>query len=52
MAKKLAEAANTTTDRVSIHSLHQHDGVHCDFTMARIMNAYGIKNAPFDTAFY
>ena len=49
--KKLAEAANTTTDRVSIHSLHQHDGVHCDFTMARIMNAYGIKNAPFDTTF-
>lgn len=49
--KKLAEAANTTVDRVSIHSLHQHDGVHCDFTMARIMNAYGIKNAPFDTVF-
>ncbi len=49
--KKLAEAANTTTDRVSIHALHQHDGVHCDLTMARIMNAYGIKNAPFDTTF-
>lgn len=49
--KKLAEAANTTVDRVSVHALHQHDGVHCDFTMARIMKDYGIVNTPFDTLF-
>lgn len=49
--KKLAEAANTTVDRVSVHALHQHDGVHCDFTMARIMKDYGIVNTPFDTVF-
>lgn len=49
--KELAAAAHTTTDRVSIHSLHQHDGVHCDLTMARIMRKYGIVNAPFDTTF-
>lgn len=49
--KKLAEAANTTVDRVSIHALHQHDGVHCDFTMARILDEYNINNSPFDTVF-
>lgn len=49
--KKLAEAANTTVDRVSVHALHQHDGVHCDFTMARILKEYNIKSSPFDTAF-
>ncbi|MFT3702094.1 MAG: hypothetical protein QM802_06980 [Agriterribacter sp.] len=49
--QKLAEAANTTVDRVSVHALHQHDGVHCDFTMARIMKEYGIANTPFDTLF-
>lgn len=49
--KKLAEAANTTVDRVSIHSLHQHDGVHCDFTMARILKEYGVADSPFDTTF-
>ncbi len=48
---ELAVAANTTTDRVSVHSLHQHDGVHCDLTMARIMSQYGIANTPFDTVF-
>ncbi|MBX3253200.1 MAG: hypothetical protein KF862_03575 [Chitinophagaceae bacterium] len=49
--KQLAKAANTTTDRVSVHALHQHDGVHCDFTMARIMSEYGIADPPFDTLF-
>lgn len=49
--KKLAEAANTTVDRVSVHSLHQHDGVHCDFTMARILEQYGMGGIYFDTAF-
>ncbi|MFT3751129.1 MAG: hypothetical protein QM768_22650 [Agriterribacter sp.] len=49
--QKLAAAANTTVDRVSVHSLHQHDGVHCDFTMAGILNEYGIRNSPFDTVF-
>lgn len=49
--KKLAEAANTTTDRVSVHVLHQHDGVVCDFTMEKIMDGYGIKDTPFDSSF-
>ncbi|MEO8762741.1 MAG: hypothetical protein ABI416_00545 [Ginsengibacter sp.] len=49
--KKLAEAAHTTTDRVSIHALHQHDGVSCDFTMEKIMKEYHIDNLPFDDTF-
>ena len=49
--RQLAEAANTTADRVSVHALHQHDGVDCNFTMAKILDEYGIKQTPFDTAF-
>jgi len=49
--KKLAEAAHTTIDRVSVHALHQHDGVSCDFTMEKIMKEYHIDNLPFDDAF-
>lgn len=49
--QKLAAAANTTVDRVSVHVLHQHDGVHCDFTMERILKAYNVNKIPFDSAF-
>jgi hypothetical protein len=49
--KELAAAAHTTPDRVSVHALHQHDGVECNITMENIMNEYGIKNTPFDSAF-
>ncbi|HUQ67293.1 MAG TPA: hypothetical protein VM101_14115 [Flavitalea sp.] len=49
--KELAEAAHTTPDRVSVHALHQHDGVQCDITMEKIMNAYEINDTPFDSAF-
>lgn len=49
--ERLAKAANTTTDRVSVHVLHQHDAPWCDFTFQRIVEAYGIEGIPFDTAF-
>lgn len=49
--KELAAAAHTTPDRVSVHALHQHDGVQCDMTMQKIVNEYGINNTPFDSAF-
>ena len=49
--KELADAAHTTPDRVSVHTLHQHDGVECDITMEKIMNEYGIEDTPFDSAF-
>ena len=49
--KKLAEAAHTTVDRVSVHVLHQHDGVVCDFTMEKIMKEYRIEPTQFDNTF-
>ena len=49
--KKLAEAAHTTIDRVSVHALHQHDGVACDFTMEKIVKEYKIEPTQFDNTF-
>ena len=34
----LAEAAGTSADRVAVHTLHQHDGVRCDFTTEAILS--------------
>jgi hypothetical protein len=49
--KELAEAAHTTTDRVSVHVLHQHDGVCCDFTMDKILKEYKVQPTQFDNPF-
>jgi hypothetical protein len=49
--KKLAEAAHTTIDRVSVHVLHQHDGVVCDFTMDKILKEYNVQPTQFDDPF-
>ncbi|HJO54417.1 MAG TPA: hypothetical protein QF373_07935, partial [Verrucomicrobiota bacterium] len=38
----LAKAAGTTTDRVAIHTLHQHDAPGCDFTAVRLLADYGL----------
>lgn len=50
--EQLAKAANTTVDRVSIHSLHQHDAPRCDFTVERILEKYGLGGTRFDNSFY
>lgn len=50
--EQLAKAANTTPDRVSVHSLHQHDAPRCDFTVERILEKYGLGGTRFDNAFY
>ncbi|MEO9004546.1 MAG: hypothetical protein ABI288_07405 [Ginsengibacter sp.] len=49
--ERLAKAANTNVDRVSVHVLHQHDAPWCDFTFQRIVEEYGIEGIPFDRAF-
>ncbi len=49
--ESLAEAAGTTTDRVSVHAVHQHDGVRCDFTTEGILNEYGLGGWKSDTMF-
>ena len=46
--KALAKAARTTVDRVSIHAVHQHDGLRCDFTTARILGEYGLEGQFYD----
>lgn len=49
--EQLATAAGTSVDRVSIHSVHQHDGVRCDFSTEAIMEANGLGGTRFDNAF-
>ncbi len=38
----LAKAADTTPDRVAVHTLHQHDAPGCDFTAVRLLADYGL----------
>ncbi len=46
----LAKAAGTTEKRVSVHTLHQHDAPHCDFSADRMLASYGINREVFDAA--
>ena len=47
----LAKAAGTTTKRVSVHTLHQHDAPHCDFSADRLLASHGINREVFDAPF-
>jgi hypothetical protein len=47
----LAEAAGTTPDRVSVHTLHQHDGPRCDFTAEAFLAEQGLGGRLQDDAF-
>ena len=47
----LAGAAGTTTDRVSVHVVHQHDAPGVDFSAAEILAAYGHRGLLFDDAY-
>ena len=47
----MAEAVGTTPDRVCVHTLHQHDAPHCDFTADQLLAAYGINREVFDSTF-
>lgn len=49
--ESLAKAAGTTVDRVSVHSVHQHDGCRCDFTTEKILAGYGLGGWKNDTLF-
>ena len=40
----LAVAAGTTSQRVTVHTLHQHDAPDCNFTAERLLKAAGPKN--------
>ncbi len=47
----LAEAAETTPDRVSVNTLHQHDAPVCDFTASRILAKHDMEGELFDEDF-
>ena len=47
----LARAASTVPERVSVHTLHQHDAPICDFTAERILNEAGMPAGSFDGTF-
>jgi len=49
--EKFAQAAETTTDRVVIHTLHQHDAPRCDFSAEELLVAHGAGGAGFDPNF-
>lgn len=49
--EKLAQAAGTSADRVAVQTLHQHDGVRCDFRAEELMEEYGFGGKQFDSAF-
>ncbi len=48
----LADAAQTSSGRVAVHALHQHDAPGCDFTAERIIRELGIAQySRFDGEF-
>jgi hypothetical protein len=46
----LADAAGTTIDRVTVHTLHQHDGVRFDPTAEALLESVGHGNEHLDNA--
>lgn len=48
--EQLAQAARTTPDRVSVHTLHQHDAPWCDFDIDALLSANGLAGRQFDSA--
>lgn len=47
----LADAAQTSPDRVSVHALHQHDAPRCDFTAEEILAEHGLGGRMFSPKF-
>ena len=48
---RLARAAGTSVDRVTVHSLHQHDAPRCDFSTDRLLKEYAPEVQAYDSAF-
>jgi len=49
--EQIARAAGTTADRVAVHTLHQHDGVRCDFDTEQLMQEHGLGGRRFNEPF-
>lgn len=49
--ERIARAAGTTSNRVVVHTLHQHDAPRCDFSAEKLMSLHGHSGIGFDPAF-
>lgn len=47
----IAEAVGTSTDRVNVHTIHQHDAPFCDFAAEAILAERGFGGQLFDVKF-
>lgn len=47
----LAKAAGTSVDRITVHTLHQHDAPLCDFAAEELLREHGLKDQFVDTEF-
>lgn len=47
----LADAAGTSVEYVSVHTLHQHDAPPCDFTVEQLIAEQGLSGKMFDVPF-
>jgi hypothetical protein len=48
---ELANAAGTTAQRVSVHTLHQHDAPECDFSAEAILKKANLDPGQFESTF-
>src|SRR5262249_43024548 len=49
--ESLAQAVGTSIDRVTVHVLHQHDGVRCDFSSEELLAPHGLSGKRFNIPF-
>lgn len=49
--ESLARAVGTSVDRVTVHALHQHDAVRCDFSAEELLAPQGLAGKRFDVPF-
>ncbi len=49
--RTLAEAADTTSSRVAVHTLHQHDAPDCDFGAEQILKEAGVDPLSYEGTF-
>ena len=49
--ESLARAVGTSIDRVTVHVLHQHDAVRCDFSAEELLAPQGLGGKRFDVLF-
>lgn len=47
----LADACETSAERVAVHTLHQHDAPFADFTSEKLLAAHGMTGVMFDVEF-